>query len=150
MADGGGLQAMLLKAKLKATQGPREVVRDVQLCNSSEEYKNMMQETFMEQYLEIIKDCSFKSALLPLSVRSAQALVKAREIWLLRAAERKETEVPSIDLIEADPVLQELAASIEAVKQKHGQIHLCASFFPLTKRRCLEQPPLYESLRGGA
>lgn len=114
------LQALLKQAKLRPTQGPREVARDVQLCGSSEEYKSMMQETFLEQYLEIIKDCSFKSALLPLAVKSAQSLVNAREVWLQRAAESKGGEVSSSALIDADPVLQELVASIDTLKQKHG------------------------------
>jgi hypothetical protein len=78
------LASALAGARLKKVERPKdpEQAPRVTLCDNEEAYRRMMEETYFEEYWEKIKDYSFTSAFVPLSVEAAQALRDAHQQWL--------------------------------------------------------------------
>lgn len=62
------------KVRLKKTSLPEPKVHDVQLCDTSEQYQQMMEETYLEKYFNAIQSFSFPAIFRPLSRNQAKAI----------------------------------------------------------------------------
>lgn len=110
----------LKRTNLKKRGNPNDESKatEVQLCSSSEQYKQMMEETYMEQYLHLIQDFSFASTMLSLSRDAARALTDARAAWLAAGGHKGDTG--SETLVKSEPVLMDLVKEIDRVKAQEG------------------------------
>lgn len=103
---------------LRKTEGPRVLETTTQLCSNSDEYTKLMEDTYMEKYLDMIQPFSFGSELCPLPKEAARALVAARDAWL----ESKEGGCSSKELVLSSPEIMALAAAIDAIKEEQGYV----------------------------
>ena len=100
--------ALLQGVKLKKVKKKQQTsVTLPTLCNNSEEYNDLMEETFMEEYFDVINTFSFGTRFLELSTDTAAALVIAHEEFL-------ENKCSSF---EDNPCLTALARSIDSEQQ---------------------------------
>lgn len=99
----------LTQVKLKKTSiAPKtENVILPQLCETSEQYQALMEETYIEKYLKDIEQFTFKTVLRPLSVEAAKAIHAAHQN-------------PNFDhaLLQNDPILKDLSDIISNAQKE--------------------------------
>jgi hypothetical protein len=61
---------------LKSVPKAEEKKTQIQLCDNEDQYKQMMEETYLERYYEPIKEYTFASEFVTLSKEAAAALIK--------------------------------------------------------------------------
>eukprot|EP00300_Choanocystis_sp_HF-7_P003774 c12877_g1_i1.p1 GENE.c12877_g1_i1~~c12877_g1_i1.p1 ORF type:complete len:384 (+),score=74.82 c12877_g1_i1:163-1152(+) len=76
-----------------------------------------MEDTYMEKYLPLIQEYTFASELVGVSFEAAAAFTRARETWLGGG-------ISSLTLVEASPLLLDLAQQIDQVKSRTGWPHI--------------------------
>lgn len=97
------------KVQLKKTIVKQKPTSNVVLCADSESYHQLMNETYLEQYIDAIKPWTFASTFIPLSKHTAQEIVNEHSKYVA-----KNTPAARDDW-KANQDLQTLASLIDGV-----------------------------------
>jgi hypothetical protein len=108
---GGGMDLSKVKLKKTETKDSSTQRAMIQLCQTSEDYQNLMEETYLEKYYRFIESFSFKSVFVPLSRPQALAIVLAHRKW---------KEMGKAFSWKGDQTLEEIAESIDTAKKHAG------------------------------
>ena len=122
--------SQLKNANLKKTEAPKQQASiEPLLCNNDEEYKKLMEETFLEEYYESIKPFTFASEFFPLTQEASEAIREAYTNW-----DSTGRTTSTSDIVDRSPVLLELAHKIDGLQVK---MNISQFFIRLSSRRSL-------------
>jgi len=129
--------SFLSKVNLKKTQtkDSSSSKPTVVLCANSEQYNELMEETYLEKYFETIKDFTFKSVFVPLAPPQAQAIILAHK----QAKEGR-------DDWRASKELHDLAISVDHAKAKLGCEHVFVRLSSRSPKDAALGSPLFKEI----
>eukprot|EP00026_Physarum_polycephalum_P011538 Phypoly_transcript_11772.p1 GENE.Phypoly_transcript_11772~~Phypoly_transcript_11772.p1 ORF type:complete len:347 (+),score=55.63 Phypoly_transcript_11772:89-1129(+) len=102
----------LSKVKLRKTETKESKAPNVVLCATSEDYSRLMHETYIEQYIEIIKPWTFKSQFIQLSREALELLISFHQKFSKDPGTRS-------DFRNNEPLIN-LAKQIDEAKKEMG------------------------------